>query len=170
MVYIIFWSNSFALVWVVHVSSAKKILLIDDDETITQTLSLALEDEGFVVDSAKTGKEAISKSHENFYNIAVVDWRLPDVEGTKLLGELKQTTPRMAKIMLTGFPSMDNAIDAVNNQADAFLVKPVHFEALLKKIKMLLEKQKNETEYNEEKMTNFIETRVKMLTKEVPKK
>ena len=148
---------------------AKKILLIDDDETITQTLTLALEDEGFIVDSAKTGKEAIAKSFENFYNIAVVDWRLPDIEGTQLLGELKQTTPKMVKIMLTGFPSMDNAIDAVNNRADAFLVKPVHFEDLLKKIRELLEKQENEHEYNEEKMTNFIETRVKMLTKKNPR-
>ena len=148
---------------------AKKILLIDDDETITQTLTLALEDEGFIVDSAKTGKEAITKSFENFYNIAVVDWRLPDIEGTQLLGELKQTTPKMVKIMLTGFPSMDNAIDAVNNRADAFLVKPVHFEDLLKKIRELLAKQENEHEYNEEKMTNFIETRVKMLTKKNPR-
>lgn len=143
--------------------NGKRILLIDDDENITETLILALEAEGFVVDSAKTGKDAIAKSFENFYNLAVVDWRLPDIEGTKLLGELKQTTPKMAKIMLTGFPSMDNAIDAVNNRADAFLVKPVHFEKLLETINELLGKQETDSEYNEEKMTSFIETRVKML-------
>jgi len=147
----------------------KRILLIDDDENITETLVLALETEGFIVDSAKTGKEAISKSHENFYNLAVVDWRLPDIDGTKLLGELKQTTPKMPKIMLTGFPSMDNAIDAVNNRADAFLVKPVLFEKLLETINDLLDQQENDTTYNEEKMTDFIETRVKMLTRKDPK-
>jgi len=147
----------------------KRILLIDDDENITETLILALETEGFIVDSAKTGKEAISKSHENFYNLAVVDWRLPDIDGTKLLGELKQTTPKMPKIMLTGFPSMDNAIDAVNNRADAFLVKPVLFEKLLETINDFLDQQENDTSYNEEKMTDFIETRVKMLTRKGPK-
>lgn len=150
-------------------ASVKKILLIDDDKTIRETLSLALEDEGFIVDTAENGKEAISKSFENFYNIAIVDWRLPDIDGTKLLGKLKETTPKMAKLMLTGFPSMDNAIDAVNNYADAFLVKPVHFEKLLMKINDLLEKQKDEQKFSEEKMTKYLETRVKMLTKKKPK-
>lgn len=150
-------------------ASVKKILLIDDDKTIRETLSLALEDEGFIVDTAENGKEAISKSFENFYNIAIVDWRLPDIDGTKLLGKLKETTPKMAKLMLTGFPSMDNAIDAVNNYADAFLIKPVHFEKLLMKINDLLEKQKDEQKFSEEKMTKYLETRVKMLTKKKTK-
>ena len=141
----------------------KKILLIDDDSSIRASLSVALETEGFVVDVAKDGQEAISKSFANFYNVAIVDWRLPDIEGTKLLGELKETTPSMIKIMLTGFPSMDNAIDAVNNFSDAFLVKPVRFKTLLEKIKQLLRKQENEKEYAEGKITNFLETRVKML-------
>ena len=146
-------------------SDAKRILIIDDDENIRETLSLALENEGFTVDTANDGQEAISKSFESFYNLAVIDWRLPDIEGTKLLSELKQTTPRMRKIMLTGFPSMDNAIDAVNNYADAFLVKPVKFEELLTKIKDLLREQQKEKEYDMDKMTSFLETRVKMLTK-----
>ena len=143
-----------------------KILVIDDDTPIRETLSLALETAGFKVDSAKNGQEAIAKSNENFYNLAIVDWRLPDIEGTKLLGELKETTPRMAKILLTGFPSLNNTIDAVNNSADAFLVKPVKLEALVSKIKELLEKQKDEKDYSENRMTNYLETRVKMLTKQ----
>ena len=146
-------------------SNTIKILVVDDDEKIIETLSLALEEEGFSVDTAKTGKEAIVKTFENFYNIAIVDWRLPDIEGTKLLGKLNETTPKMAKLMLTGYPSMDNAIDAVNNSADAFLVKPVHFENLLAKVKELLKKQEQEKEFSEDKMTNYLKTRVKMLTK-----
>lgn len=146
-------------------SDAKRILIIDDDENIRETLSLALENEGFTVDTVNDGQEAISKSFENFYNLAIIDWRLPDIDGTRLLSELKQTTPRMRKIMLTGFPSMDNAIDAVNNYADAFLVKPVKFEELLTKINELLREQQKEKEYDMNKMTSFLETRVKMLTK-----
>ena len=146
-------------------SDSTRILIIDDDENIRETLSLALENEGFTVDTANDGQEAISKSFENFYNLAIIDWRLPDIEGTKLLSELKQTTPRMRKIMLTGFPSMDNAIDAVNNYADAFLLKPVKFEELLAKINELLREQQKEKEYDMNKMTSFLETRVKMLTK-----
>ena len=146
-------------------SGAKKILIIDDDENIRESLSLVLENEGFTVDTASDGEEAISKSFENFYNLAIIDWRLPDIEGTKLLTELKQTTPRMRKIMLTGFPSIDNAIDAVNNYADAFLVKPVKFEELFTKINELLSEQQKEKGYDIDKMTSFLETRVKMITK-----
>ena len=151
-------------------NAGARILVIDDDTPIRETLSLALETAGFKVDTAKNGKEAIAKSQENFYNLAIVDWRLPDIEGTKLLGDLKETTPRMAKILLTGFPSMDNAIDAVNNAADAFLVKPVKLENLVAKIKELLKKQEAEKEYNEDRMTNYLETRVKMLTKQNKRK
>src|SRR5665648_293073 len=114
-----------------------RILLIDDDENIRSTLSLTLELEGFIVDQAENGTEAIAKSFSNFYNLAIVDWRLPDIEGTKLLGKLKETTPKMIKIMLTGYPSMDNAIAAVNERADAFFLKPVDFEIIIEKIREL---------------------------------
>src|SRR4030066_370602 len=97
-----------------------RILVIDDDKIIRDTLQMTLEQKGYCVDKAENGKEAIAKSHANFYNLAIVDWRLPDMEGTKLLGKLKETTPKRAKIMLTGYPSMNNAIAAVNERAVAF--------------------------------------------------
>lgn len=149
-------------------SKGSKILLIDDDKTILETLKLALEEEGYTVDTAQNGKEAIAKSNSNFYNLAIVDWRLPDIEGTKLLGQLKETTPKMAKIMLTGYPSMNNAIDAVNKHADAFLLKPVDFKVLLEKIEELLKQQVKAKEYTEDIVANFIETRVKQLSKRNP--
>ena len=142
-------------------SQKARILVIDDDESIRETLAMALELEGYSVDKAENGKEAIAKSHANFYNIAIVDWRLPDIDGTKLLGELKETIPKMPKIMLTGYPSMNNAIDAVNKRADAFVLKPADFEVLLKKVKELLEEQEKYKEFTEERVANFIETRTK---------
>jgi len=127
---------------------------------------MTLEQEGFVVDLAKDGKEAIAKTYSNFYNLAIVDWRLPDVEGTKLLEEMKETTPKMVKIMLTGYPSMDNAICAVNRHADAFLVKPVQFDVLLNKIVELLKAQEQSQVFSEKQMANYIETRAKSLMSE----
>ena len=53
---------------------------------------MLLEEEGYKVDTAQNGKEAIDKSYANFYNLAIVDWRLPDIEGTVLLGKLRETT------------------------------------------------------------------------------
>jgi len=61
-----------------------RILLVDDDEVIRETLMIILQEEGYNVDAVGDGKEAIAKSFSNFYNLAIVDWRLPNVEGTKL--------------------------------------------------------------------------------------
>jgi DNA-binding NtrC family response regulator len=127
---------------------------------------LALEEEGYIVDKAENGQEAIAKTNANFYNLAIVDWRLPDIEGTKLLGQLKETKPKMMKIMLTGYPSMDNVMAAVNEHADAFLLKPVDFEVILKKVKDLLKLQEEDLAFNEEKMVTFIETRSKEIMQE----
>ena len=138
-----------------------RILLVDDDTIIIKTLKPILEDEGYIVDTAENGKEAVNKSNIHFYNIAIIDWKLPDTEGTKLLGHLKETIPRMKKIMLTGFPSMQNAIDSVNSQADAYFQKPSSTETLLKRIKDLLNQQQEERKYSEEKVSEFIQTRVK---------
>lgn len=140
-----------------------RILVIDDDEIIRDTLAMSLELEGYCVDKAENGKEAIAKSNSNFYNLAIVDWRLPDTEGTKLLGELRETVPKMVKIMLTGYPSMDNVMAAVNNRADAFLLKPVDFEVLLGKIDQLLKLQEENQAFSEDLMVKFIETRTQKL-------
>ncbi|MCW4025608.1 MAG: response regulator [Candidatus Bathyarchaeota archaeon] len=141
----------------------KRILIVDDDETIRETLSLLLEEEGYIVDKAETGQSAIAKSNSNFYNLAIIDWRLPDIEGTKLLASLKETVPPMVKIMLTGFPSMQNAIDSVNEGADAFVLKPVEGEVLLNKVKELLKQQDESRKFSEQKVASFIETRGKEL-------
>ncbi len=139
------------------------ILLVDDDNTIRETLKILLEESGYLVDIAVTGEEAVSKSNINFYNLAIVDWRLPDIEGTKLLGQFKQTIPKMMKIMLTGYPSMKNAIDSVNAQADAFLQKPADAEQLLEKIEELLEQQEEEKKIDQQKVAVFIQTRANEL-------
>jgi len=144
---------------VIVLSKNAKILVVDDDKIIRDTLAMSLELEGYCVDKAENGKEAIEKSYSNFYNLAIVDWRLPDIEGTKLLGEFRETTPKMAKIMLTGYPSMANAIAAVNKRADAFLLKPVDFEVLFSKIEELLKQQEQAKVFSEELVANFIQTR-----------
>jgi len=143
-----------------------RILVIDDDETIRKTLSMNLADAGYVADTAEDGKEAIEKSEVNFYNLALIDIRLPDMEGTELLTRLKETTPKMVKIMLTGYPSLQNAVKAVNKGADAYLIKPVETGELLRVIKEHLDKQKQEKEYGQERFVQFVETRLRELNME----
>jgi DNA-binding NtrC family response regulator len=140
-----------------------RILVIDDDESIRKVLATILEEKGYTVDTAEDGKEAIEKSNTKFYNIALIDIRLPDMEGTKLLTAMKENTPKMIKIIVTGYPSLQNAIEAVNRGADGYVVKPLNMDYVLDTIREHLKKQQEATKYNEEKVAEFIETRVKEL-------
>ena len=139
---------------------AARILVIDDDESVRKVLSSALEEEGYEVETADSGKKAIEMSQRAFFNMALIDIRLPDMEGTKLLSELKDTTPKMRKIIVTGYPSMQNAIEAVKRGANDFVVKPFKMESVLETIKIQLKEQQGEQKYSEEKVKEFIETRV----------
>jgi two-component system response regulator AtoC len=140
-----------------------RILVIDDDDNIRKVLASILEEKGYEADVAKNGEEAIEKSRKSFYNLALIDIRLPDMKGTELLTRLKQTTPKMVKIILTGYPSMDNAIDAVDKGADGYLIKPVNMDVLHEKIAKHLRDQRKAKKYSEAKVAQFIETRVKQL-------
>ena len=76
-----------------------RILIVDDDESIRRVLTEILEGEGYVVDSVGTAGEAIVKTGEKFYNLALIDIRLPDMDGVKLLTKIKETKPKMRKVM-----------------------------------------------------------------------
>jgi DNA-binding NtrC family response regulator len=140
-----------------------RILVVDDDEGIRTTLTAILEEEGYKVDTAESGKEAILKSNAGFYNLALIDVRLLDMQGTELLTRIKDTVPRMRKIIITGYPTVHNAIDAVNRNADAYMLKPFDMHKLLFVIKDQLRKQKDETKFSQDRITEYIETRVKEL-------
>jgi DNA-binding NtrC family response regulator len=141
-----------------------RILVVDDDESIRKTMKAILEDEGYIVDLAATGSEAIQKTKEKAYNIALLDIRLPDMEGVELLKLIKDTVPHTRKIMVTGYPSMQNAVAALNKNADAYLIKPVNVEKLLNMVKEQLQLQEDERRFSEQKVAEFIETRVKELS------
>ena len=136
-----------------------RILVIDDDATVRRSLEVALKKNGYDADVAETGKEAIKKSKTKLYNLALVDLRLPDMDGVELLTEMRETVPKMVKIIITGYPSLENAIEAVNRGADSYMVKPYTMEELLRTIKEQLQKQQEAKKYSEEKVVEFIEAR-----------
>jgi len=139
-----------------------KILIVDDDESIRKVLKAILEEKGYRVDTADSGKKAIEKTEKAFYNLALIDIRLPDIEGVKLLSKIKETTPKMRKI-ITGYPSLQNAVEAVNKGADAYIIKPLNIDEVLALIEKQLKKQREEEKMTEEKVAEFIETRIKQL-------
>lgn len=140
-----------------------RILIVDDDENIRKVLTTILEDEGYTVESVDTAKKAIMRTRKKFYNLALIDIRLPDMEGIELLTKMKDATPKMQKIIITGYPTLQNAIEAVNRGADSYIVKPFDMEKVLQTIKEELRKQQEEKKYSQEKVAEFIETRVREL-------
>ena len=140
-----------------------RILVVDDEENIRKVLRKILEKAGYNVDVAKNGQEAIEKTKSTFFNLALIDIRLPDMDGTKLLKEIKETTPTMVKIIITGYPTLENAIKAVNKGANAYITKPFKVNAILQTIRENLKKQEEATKYSQEKVLEFIETKAKEL-------
>ena len=142
------------------------ILIVDDNESILETLSSILEEKGYKIDTAKSGAEAIEKSRTKFYNMALLDVKLPDMEGTRLLTKMKETRPKMVKIMITGYASLQNAIEALNFGADAYIMKPLDPDNLLNVIAEKLTVQRETEKMSEESVVEWIETRARKLERE----
>jgi len=140
----------------------KRILIIDDDKLVLSTFKQILELEGYTVDTAETGREAVEKLDASFYNLALIDIRLPDMEGTQFLTAVRDTIPKMVKIIVTGYPSLENAKEAVNKGADGYIVKPIlDMNTLLNTVKKHLKKQDEARDYSEKKVVEYIESRAK---------
>jgi two-component system response regulator AtoC len=146
--------------------SEARILIVDDDENIRKVLMAILEDKGYNMVAVGTAREAIKKTEKDCYNLALIDIRLPDMEGIDLLTKIRETTPRMRKIIITGYPTLQNAVDAVNRGADAYIMKPFDVERVLSTISEQLRKQEQEKEYSQDKVAEFIQTRVRELDME----
>lgn len=146
------------------------ILIIDDDESIRKTMAAILEEKGYHVDTADTGMKGIAKSKTKFYNLALLDIRLPDMEGTQLLTRLRDTEPKMVKVIVTGYPSLQNAVEALNQGADAYIIKPLNIDSALAVIEKLLRKQRESLKMTQDKIVDYIETRAKELEQEASSK
>jgi two-component system NtrC family response regulator len=121
----------------------KSILIIDDDKSILNIFTRILQKQGYNTDTAETGQEALEKLQANSYDLALVDVKLPDTNGTDLLARINQTHPNMIKIAITGFPSLEDATKVIDRGAAAYLVKPVKPEELVSIIAEKLKKQQN---------------------------
>jgi DNA-binding NtrC family response regulator len=146
--------------------SKGSILIVDDDPSIRKVLAAILEEKGYDVETVDSGSKAIRRSKTRFYNLALLDIRLPDMEGTELLTQMKQTVPLMIKVIITGYPSIQNAVEALNNGADAYIIKPLDIDKALSIIENLLEKQRQSLRMTQEKIVEYIETRAKQLERE----
>src|SRR2546427_5065737 len=137
----------------------KSILIVDDDPGILNSFKEILEPEGYRVDTAETGSEALEKCKARRSNMAIIDINLPDTNGTELLPKIHGMLPKARKIILTGYPTLDNAVDSLNQQADAYIIKPVNPKDFLKVIAENMNKQTEADSMTEDKVVGWIESR-----------
>lgn len=120
----------------------KNILIIDDEEVIRKSVSRALAEGGIKSVSASSGPEALEILKDQQFDLALLDIKMPEMDGVSVLKELRSTHPELKVIMITGYPTIDTAVDCMRLGASDYLVKPFQLhdlEASIKKIKNLNE-------------------------------
>lgn len=125
-----------------------KILVVDDEETLREALSALLNGEGYSVDVAENASEAIIKFNSENYDLVVSDITMPEVDGIELLKQLKKISPDVIVILVTGYASIDNVIQALKIGAEDYFTKPLKDVEILKVVERIY-KNKNLLQQNE---------------------
>lgn len=117
-----------------------KILVMDDEKGIRDFLSYELGLEGYTVDTACDGQEGVEKVKKGKINIVISDLKMPVMDGIQSLEAIKEIDPDIEVIMVTGFGTIETAVDAMKKGAFNFVQKPFNVEELLAQIEKALEK------------------------------
>ncbi|MDZ7699139.1 MAG: response regulator [Deltaproteobacteria bacterium] len=118
-----------------------RVLLIDDEETLLEYLSKRLLREGFTVKATFSGEEAVEVAADSNFDVAVVDLKMPGMDGVETQKKLKQMQPFLQSIVLTGHGAIDTALESGRQDAYKYLLKPIEYENLVDTIKEAYEKK-----------------------------
>ncbi len=124
----------------------EQILVIEDDLSQREILEDYLQEHGFSVASASTGAEGIKEAQEKGPSLILLDYKLPDTDGMRVLIKLKEKVPLTPVIIITAFGSIDMAVEAMRAGAFHYLTKPIHLEELLLLIERALKESRLEQE------------------------
>jgi DNA-binding response OmpR family regulator len=119
-----------------------KILIIDDEPALRQTLGAILKRSGYVPVLAGTGQEGLSKLEGDSFSLLFLDIKLPDVMGVDLLPKIRQIDPDLPVLILTAHASLDAAIQAVRGGARDFLLKPIDPKSIVERVGQVIEENK----------------------------
>ncbi|MFH1094472.1 MAG: diguanylate cyclase [Candidatus Omnitrophota bacterium] len=101
-----------------------KILLVDDEPVIRETLCSILKDDGYEVFTADSGSVAINHAQKNDFDVAIIDLKLPDMDGTSVLHRIREFNPSVCAIIITAYPTTESAIKAIQEEAYEYITKP----------------------------------------------
>lgn len=123
-------------------NSSPRILVVDDEPNVLLTLRAILMQEGYSVDACGGGAQALKAIRERHYDLVLTDLKMPDVDGLAVLAEVRKCSPNTVTVMLTGFGSVNSAIEAVHLGAYEYLVKPAEVPELKAAVQRALERKR----------------------------
>lgn len=120
--------------------SKGKVLIVDDEESALSALKHIITLEGYEVDVAKSGEEALKKVKEQEYGVVLTDQRMPGISGLELLKAVKEMTPQTEVVMMTAFGTIDLAVEAIKEGAYDFVTKPIRRPLVVRSVGRAMEK------------------------------
>ncbi len=118
-----------------------KLLIVDDEVNMLESLSEVLRNKGYLVATARNGLEALERLKEKYFNIAIADLKMPEMGGMELLEVMKERYPQTPVVMLTGYATINSAVDAMKKGAYDYLVKPFSPDKILLIAKKIMEEE-----------------------------
>jgi two-component system response regulator PilR (NtrC family) len=115
----------------------KRILVVDDEQIIRESLSFILKKEGYEVEDAANGSVALSKHEKNPFDVIISDIEMPEMKGVELLKQVRQRTPQVLVVIITAFGSVETAVQALREGAADYILKPINFDDLLYRLKKI---------------------------------
>ena len=126
--------------------SQDRILVVDDDVLILESISELLKLEGYDIDSASTPERAVKMLEENKYNLLLTDVNMPNVNGFELLRMVRRKHPATVVVLITGYGTIENAVEAIKLGAVHYVTKPIIDDEIKLIIARSLQQQKLVTE------------------------
>ncbi len=140
---------------------AETILLVDDEEMILDSLSAILLKDGYQVDCAKNGNEALDILRQKQYDLIITDIRMPGISGLEMVENLKTFKPDQKILVITGYGSLETAVKAQHRGVSDYLIKPIDIKSLKNSIRRALkpaeETQPPDAKHLDKKLQNWME-------------
>jgi two-component system response regulator PilR (NtrC family) len=120
----------------------KHLLIVEDEEPLRSAIAERLTDEGFLVEQAESGERALARLEEFAFDVVITDLRLPGMDGGRVLAEAVARYPEIIVIVVTGFGTVKDAVEAIKMGAADFVTKPFQFDELRHAIDAALEQRR----------------------------
>ena len=129
----------------------KNVLIVDDDEDVRKVISTSLEKDRYRTVTARNGNEGLEKVKEDSFDIAFVDIKMPDISGVQVLQSIKKSSPETVVVLMTGYASVETAVETLKSGAYDYITKPFKMDSLREIIEKAIESPGLPEEFKEDK-------------------